>query len=87
MFIAYGTTISWRASLQKVVALSSTKAEYMALTKAIKEALWLLGLVRELKIDQEQIVVFCDNQRVVQLSKNQVFHERTKHIDMKLHFI
>ena len=47
----------------------------------------VLGLVIELKIDQEQIVVFCDNQRAVQLSKNKVFHERTKHIDIKLHFI
>ena len=87
VFTAFGTTISWRATLQKVVALSSTEAKYMALTEAIKEALWLLGLVRELKIDQEQIVVFCDNHGAIQLSKNQVFHERTKHIDIKLHFI
>ena len=87
VFTTFGTTISWKASLQKVVALSSIEAEYMDLTQAIKEALWLLGLVREQRIDQDQIVVFCDNQGAVQLSKNQVFHERTKHIDIKLHFI
>ena len=87
VFIAYGTTVSWKASLQRVVVLSSTEAEYMALTEAVKEALWLLGLVRELKIDQQHISVFCDNQGAIQLLRNQVFHERTKHVDIKLHFI
>ena len=47
----------------------------------------MLGLAEELKFGQEKITVFCDNQGAVQLSKNQVFHERTKHIDIKLHFI
>ena len=59
----------------------------MALIKAVKEALWLSGLVRELKLEQKAITVFCDNQSALQLSKNQVFHERTKHIDIKVHFI
>ena len=76
VFTAYGTAISWKATLQKVVALSTTKAEYMALSEAVKEALWLLGLVKELKLKQQQITVFCDNQGALQLSKNQVFHER-----------
>ena len=87
VFTAYGTAISWMACLQKVVALSSTETEYMALTEAIKEALWLLGLIKELKIGQTQVSVYCDNQGDVQLSRNQVFHKRTKHIDVKLHFI
>ena len=51
VFTTFRTTISWKASLQKVVALSTTEAEYMALTEAIKEAIWLLGLVKELKVD------------------------------------
>ena len=59
----------------------------MALTEAVKEALWLLGLVRELQLKQKAIAIFCDNQGALQLSKNQVFHERTKHIDIKVHFI
>ena len=59
----------------------------MALTEAIKEALWLLELVKELKLEQVQISVYCDNQGIVQLSKNKVFHERTKDIDIKLHSI
>lgn len=87
VFTAYGTAISWKASLQKVVALSSTEAEYIALTEAVKEAMWLCGLAEELKFGQGRITVFCDNQGALQLSKNQVFHERTKHVDIKLHFI
>ena len=87
VFTAFRTTIRWQASLQKMVALSTTEAEYIALTEAIKEALWLLGLVKELKVGQDKVVVFCDNQGAVQLSENQVFHERTKHVDIKLHFI
>ena len=87
VFIALGTTISWKASMQKLIALSTTKAEYMALTEAIKEAIWLLRLVKELKVNQNQVAVFCANQGAVQLSRNQVFHEMTKHIDIKLHFI
>ena len=49
VFTAFGTAISWKASLQKVVALSTTEVEYIALTEAIKEALWLRGIARELK--------------------------------------
>lgn len=87
VFTAFGTAINWKASLQKVVALSTIEAEYMALTEATKEALWLLGLVKELQLGQDRIIVFCDSQGAVQLSKNQVFHERKKHVDIKLHFI
>ena len=56
----------------------------MALTEAIKEALWLLGLVKELKIDQQQISGFCDNQGAIQMSRNKMYHERTKHVDVKV---
>ena len=87
VFTMFGTAISWKANLQKVVALSTTEAEYMALTEAIKEALWLTGLIEELKLKQEIITVYCDNQSAIQLTKNSVHHERTKHIDIKLHFI
>ena len=44
IFTTFGTTISWKAGLQKVVALFSTEAEYIALTEAVKEALWLRGI-------------------------------------------
>jgi len=87
IFTAFGTAISWKASLQKVVALSRTEAEYIALTEVVKEALWLRGIARELKLQDHAITVHCDNQSAIHLSKNQVYHERTKHVDVKLHFV
>ena len=60
VFTAFGIAISWKASLQKVAALSTTEAKYIALTKAIKEAIWLLGLIKELKVGQDQVAVYCD---------------------------
>ena len=49
--------------------------------------MWLKGMLLELGIKQESLVVYCDNQSAVHLSKNQVFHERSKHIDIKLYFV
>ncbi|XP_062100092.1 protein FAR1-RELATED SEQUENCE 11-like [Humulus lupulus] len=82
-----GGCVSWKANLQKVVALSSTEAEYMAAIEAIKEAIWLKGLTKELGFNSQNITVHCDNQSALHLMKNPMFHERSKHIDIKLHFI
>jgi len=87
MFVAFGTAISWKASLQKVVTLSTTEAKYIALTESVKESLWLEGIAKELKIQNEVITVQCDSQSAIDLSKNFVHHKRTKHIDIKLHFV
>lgn len=80
-------TISWKSSLQKVVALSTTEAEYMSLTEAVKEAVWLKGLLEEFGYKQKSVEIFCDSQSAIALSKNNVHHERTKHIDVRLHYI
>lgn len=53
--------ISCKSSLQSVVALSTTKGEYIAIIATIKEALWLQGIARELGIQQGTVVVFYDN--------------------------
>ncbi|KAH9658981.1 hypothetical protein KPL70_023688 [Citrus sinensis] len=66
---------------------SITEAEYIALTEAVKEAIWLRGLVTELGFEQEIVRVSCDSSSAIQLSKNPKFHERTKHIDVRMHFI
>ena len=79
--------VSWRLTLQTTIALSTTEAEYMAMTEAIKEAIWLHGLIEDLGILQEHISVFCDSQSAIHLAKNQVHHSRTKHIDVRFHFI
>ena len=69
------------------MALATTKAEYIAITEAIKEAIWLKGIIKELGIEQDQIMVFCDNQSAICLAKHQVYYERTKHIDVRMHFV
>ena len=72
--------------LQKCVALSTTEAEYVVSTKACKEALWLLYLVRDLGIT-ELPILHCDNQSAIMLARNPVFHSKTKHKEVKYHFI
>ncbi|KAG8481214.1 hypothetical protein CXB51_025952 [Gossypium anomalum] len=67
--------------------LSTTEAEYMAITEACKEAIWLKGLFSELNEDLQISTVFCDSQSAIFLTKDQMFHERTKHIDVRYHFV
>ena len=79
--------VSWSSTLQSIVALSTTEAEYMVVIEAIKEDIWLHGLVENLGIYQEHVFVFCDSQSAIYLAKNQVHHSRTKHIDVCFHFV
>lgn len=87
VFTLGGNTINWRSALQKVVALSTTDAEYMSLTEAVKEALWLKGILKDFRYEQKSVEIFCDSQSAIALSKNNVHHERTKHVDTKFHKI
>ncbi|KAH9752632.1 hypothetical protein KPL71_014771 [Citrus sinensis] len=87
VFTLGGGPVSWRSILQSIIALSTMEAEYMAVTEAVKEALWLKGLLGDLGVIQENIAVFCDNQSAIFLAKNQTYHARTKHIDVKYHYV
>ena len=82
-----GGAVSWQSRLQKCVALSTTEAEYVAATKACKELLWLKRFMEELGFRQERYVVLCDNQSAIHLSKNSTFHSRSKHIDVRYHWM
>ena len=70
------------------MALSSAEAEYMAANVASCEALWLRKLLSGL-FDEElsPTVIYCDNQSCIKLTENPVFYDRTKHIEIKYHFI
>ncbi|KAL2250110.1 UNVERIFIED_CONTAM: Retrovirus-related Pol polyprotein from transposon TNT 1-94 [Sesamum indicum] len=87
IFTLCGSCISWKSQLQHIVALSTTEAEYIATTEAFKEAIWLEGLVKEIGFLKNRLTVFSDSQSSIQLCKNPVFHGRTKHIDVRFHFI
>jgi hypothetical protein len=89
-YVAYfaGGPVSWKSKLQVVTALSSCEAEYVALTEAVKEMLWLVMHFRALGVELEvPIFIFGDNTAAIALAKNPVFHQRTKHIDIKHHFL
>ncbi len=80
--------ISWCSKKQSAVALSSTEAEYMALTQATKEAVWLQAVMKELGLCKDDpILLNVDNQSCVALAKNPAFHGRTKHIDIQFHYV
>ncbi|GJZ93622.1 retrotransposon protein, putative, ty1-copia subclass [Tanacetum coccineum] len=87
VFMVHGCVVSWKATLQHVVALSTIETEYMALTEAVKESIWLKGLLIELGVNLRSVVVNCDNESAIHLSRNAIFHERTKHINLRYHFI
>ena len=81
-------TISWSSKKQQIVALSTTEAEYIAQSHAAKEALWLRTFIGELRGKPTQpLTIHCDNQGAIALSKDNKFHARTKHIDIRHHFI
>ncbi|GKE62846.1 hypothetical protein Tco_1513213 [Tanacetum coccineum] len=73
--------------IQKCVAMSTIEAEYMAITEAGKESVWLKNFLEELYRAQTEYVMFCDNQIAIHLEKNLVFHGRTKHIKIRYHYI
>ncbi|KAL1203518.1 Retrovirus-related Pol polyprotein from transposon TNT 1-94 [Cardamine amara subsp. amara] len=67
--------------------MSSTEAEYIAMGEAAKEALWVQGLVAELGVEQGGVQLHCDSQSAIYLAKNQVYHARIKHIQIRFHKI
>lgn len=69
-----------------MVTLSTTKADYVSSIEAFKEAIWLKALVSDFGIGQEKVIIHYDNQSAIYLTKNLMFHEKTKHIDYKMHF-
>jgi hypothetical protein len=80
--------ITWQSQKQKVVALSSCEAEYIAATTAACQGVWLARLLAELKGEEADVVTLnVDNQSAIQLSKNPVFHDRSKHIETRYHYI
>jgi len=82
------TVISWLNRKQSSVALSTAEAEYMAACLASGEAVWLHKMISGL-FDQvvDVTCIWCDNQSRIKMTENPVFHDRTKHIEIKYHYI
>lgn len=88
VFTLQGGPISWNSKRQNTVALSTTEAEYMAMVAAAQEGLWLNKLQQELfSSDSDCVLIYCDNKSAINLSQTNMYHPRTKHIDIKHHFL
>ena len=83
-----GDPVSWSSKKQRVVALSTCEAELYAESAAIQEVLWLRGFMEELGLHTRTgSTVYGDNQSAIAVSQNGVKGERTKHVDVKYHFV
>ena len=89
IFLMTGGPISWLSKKQAAVALSTSEAEYVALSSVTQEAVWLRKLLTsDLQVtSQEPTMIMEDNQGAISIVKNPVAHSRTKHIDIRYHYI
>ena len=84
-----GPLISWKSRKQPTIALSSCEAEYIALAAAVQESLYLSQLIIDIGVcsQSESVLIYEDNQGTIALANNPVQRQRSKHIDIKYHFI
>jgi hypothetical protein len=88
VFTLCGGAVSWQSRQQRTVALSSTEAEYIALSDAVREAQFLRQLLLELGYPQAgPTPIYQDNQACIAMAKNDSFSKRTKHIDVRHQFV
>ncbi|GKB83567.1 putative RNA-directed DNA polymerase [Tanacetum coccineum] len=88
VFLLAGGAISWSSKKQPVVTLSTTEAEYIAATACACQCLWLKRILAAIGHEEgESSIIQCDNSSAIQLSMHHVFHGRSKHIDVKFHFL
>nr|CAN78876.1 hypothetical protein VITISV_033245 [Vitis vinifera] len=87
-FLLGSSLISWRSKKQTFVARSSIEAKYRALADTTSELIWLRWLLKDLGVFTSSATpLYCDNQSAIHIAHNDVFHERTKHIEIDCHFI
>jgi hypothetical protein len=83
-----GNLVSWSSKRQPVISRSSAKAEYRAVANGVAQAAWLRQLLAELQCPlSRSTLAYCDNVSAVYLSTNLVQHQRTKHVEIDLHFV
>jgi len=90
VFTLNGGAVTWKSSKQDTVADSTCESEYIAVSEASKEAIWLKNFIEDLGVVptiKEPMEIFCDNEGAVALTKEPRDHGRSRHIDRKYHFI
>ncbi len=87
VFLLGGGAVSWLSKKQSTVALSTAEAEYVALSQAAQECVWFRRLLSDLGMDVSPVMILEDNQGAIAIAKNPVDNSRTKHIDIRYHYI
>ncbi|KAJ3702073.1 hypothetical protein LUZ61_005778 [Rhynchospora tenuis] len=82
-----GSLVSWSSRKQTSVALSTAEAEYVAAGSCCTQLLWMLQTLRDFELVFQKVPILCDNTSAILISKNPVLHSRTKHIEIRHHFI
>ncbi|KAL0545765.1 hypothetical protein IC582_015657 [Cucumis melo] len=86
-FFLGNNLISWLSKKQNCVSLSTVEAEYIAAGSGCTQLIWMKNVLHEYGFDQDTMTLYCDNMSAIDISKNLVQHSRTKHIDIRHHFI
>jgi len=87
-FMIHGSAISWSTKQQEIIILSMTEAEYVTITHAAKEAIWLCSFISQVfDIILDPTTLFSDNKSAIELTKDHQYHAWTKHINIHFHFI
>lgn len=88
VFMISSGAVSWSSKKQPVVTLSTTEAEFIAAASSACQVVWLRRILQELDhVQCKPTTVYCDNSSAIKLSKNPVMHGRSKHIDVRFHFL
>ncbi|GJZ44255.1 hypothetical protein Tco_0591510 [Tanacetum coccineum] len=82
-----GKLVCWSAQKQRSVAMSLAEAEYVDAAGCCANILWMKSQLSDYDIHYKMVPIFCDNTSVIAISNNPVLHSRTKHIDIRYHFI
>jgi hypothetical protein len=86
-FFLGNNLISWFSKKQNCVSLSTAEAEYIAAGSSCSQLVWMKQMLTEYNVTQNVMTLFCDNLSAINISKNPIQHSRTKHIDIRHHFI
>ncbi|CAH9103536.1 unnamed protein product [Cuscuta epithymum] len=87
-FYLNNNLVTWASQKQRSVALSSCEAEFMAASAVACQGIWLRGLLSDLILNKvDPVTIYVDNKSAIALMKNPMFHGRSKHIDIRFHFI
>ncbi|XP_053995677.1 uncharacterized protein LOC128885603 [Hylaeus anthracinus] len=86
LLILAGGPVSWKSKKQSSVSLSTMEAEYVALSEICREVMFMIRLMDCMDYVETPVTVFCDNQTAIELSKNAMYHKRSKHIGISFHY-